>query len=47
MAKKDRDTPVPNEPPPHPPGCICGPWKFVHGHWSFIANPKCKFHGNP
>ena len=42
-----REEPRPPMPAPHPPGCLCGPWTFVHGHWSFVIHPRCPHHGNP
>lgn len=33
-------------PPPKPPGCICGTWTYVNGHWTFILDPRCPVHGD-
>lgn len=47
MGKKHTPSaPGPGPKPDKLPGCTCGDWKLVNGHWTQIFNPRCPHHGD-
>lgn len=45
VPRKQKNPPDPGPKPDKAPGCTCGDWKLVNGHWTQVYNGSCPVHG--
>lgn len=46
MTKVNDSPSDPGPKPPREPGCLCGDWTIVNGHWTQVFNPRCPVHSD-